>query len=322
MTSSSSLMACAHPGAPRRLAVALAAGAALTSLVLGGCADGESARPPGKATTEHTQHSQQHGAGAPADAQEISVKVPGGDAEYTFDTSVETVEEGPVELALTNMGAEEHQAMVIRMPDGMTFEDLAGMAVSDPTGRSVFEAIEGFGGPNGAAPGETVTSTQYLTPGDYLLVCFIPGADGIPHAMKGMVRPFTVVPKAGAASEPKEGDADVTLLDFAFVLPDEVKAGERISVRNDGKQIHELAIAKLADGQTVQQALATLEGSDTTSGPLEGGGGLGAVQPGRTVWTTMPKEPGRYLLYCMLPDTAGEGKPHIMVGMTREITVS
>lgn len=304
----------------RPLAAVLAAGVVLTSLALAGCGDTDSAAA-GKDDTEQTDHTQ-HDHGDAPEAQKIAVKVPGGDAEYSFETTIQEIEEGPVELVLTNMGAEEHQASIIRMPEGMTFDDLVGLAVEDPTGTKIFETIEGFGGANGAAPGASVTATQYLEPGDYLLICLIPGADGVPHAMKGMVKPFTVVPKDGAGSAPKVDDVDVKLMDFAFVVPEKVEAGQRVSVRNDGKQTHELAIARLGEGQTVDQALAVIEGTDKESGPLTGGGGLGYVEPGRTVWTTMPEEPGRYLLYCMLPDTAGEGKPHIMVGMTREITVS
>ena len=29
-------------------------------------------------------------------------------------------------------------------------------------------------------------------PGEYVLVCFVPGRDGIPHVMKGMVTPVTI----------------------------------------------------------------------------------------------------------------------------------
>ncbi len=317
MGATTSAARCARRSTSRRLAVALVAGVALVAVPLAGCSDAERSAPTGSGDT-HAEH--RHG--EPADAEKISVQVPGGDGEYTFETSVEEIEEGPVELALTNMGAEEHQASIVRMPDGMTFEDLVALAVQDPTGKSVFDAIEGFGGPNGAAPGETVSSTQYLLPGDYLLVCFIPGADGIPHAMKGMVRPFTVVPKSGAPREPEVSDADVTLLDFAFVVPERVDAGQRISVRNDGQQAHELGIAKLHDGQSVEEALAAIEAPGEGGEPPVGDGGLGPVRPGQTVWTDVPDEPGRYLFFCMLPDTASDGKPHVMAGMTREVTVS
>jgi uncharacterized cupredoxin-like copper-binding protein len=293
----------------------------LLSLGVTACGDDDSAGASSNDDVEQTDHTQHEHDHAPK-AQTIEVEVPGGDAECTFDTEIQTVEEGPVELVLTNMGAEEHQASIVRLPEGTTFDDLIALAVEDPTGSKVFEAIEGFGGPNGVAPGATVSSTQYLEPGDYLLICLIPGADGIPHAMKGMVKPFAVVPKEGAEAEPKADDVAVKLMDFAFVVPEKVKAGQRISVRNDGQQIHEMAIARLEDGQTAEEALAVITGQDKASGPIEGGGGIGYVQPGRTTWITTPEEPGRYLLYCMLPDTAGEGKPHVMVGMTREITVT
>ena len=44
-------------------------------------------------------------------------------------------------------------------------------------------SVRGSGRGSTLEPGE---------PGDYVLVCFIPGRDGIPHVMKGMVTPVTI----------------------------------------------------------------------------------------------------------------------------------
>jgi hypothetical protein len=45
------------------------------------------------------------------------------------------------------------------------------------------------GGPNPREIGDTSSSTVALEPGNYALLCFVPGPDGIPHVAKGMVRP-------------------------------------------------------------------------------------------------------------------------------------
>jgi uncharacterized cupredoxin-like copper-binding protein len=42
------------------------------------------------------------------------------------------------------------------------------------------------------APGQSATPTLNLTPGTYMIVCFIPDKDGTPHAAKGMVQEFKI----------------------------------------------------------------------------------------------------------------------------------
>ena len=44
------------------------------------------------------------------------------------------------------------------------------------------------------SPGNTVWAVLDLEPGDYIAICFVPDAEsGAPHAMLGMIAPFTVV---------------------------------------------------------------------------------------------------------------------------------
>ena len=47
----------------------------------------------------------------------------------------------------------------------------------------------GFGALDG---GQRGWITADLKPGDYVLICFIPGDDGVPHFSKGMLTSFTV----------------------------------------------------------------------------------------------------------------------------------
>jgi hypothetical protein len=51
----------------------------------------------------------------------------------------------------------------------------------------------GLGGVAGTVPGSTNYFTAELTPGNYLLICFLPDAkDGKPHFMHGMTKSVTV----------------------------------------------------------------------------------------------------------------------------------
>jgi uncharacterized cupredoxin-like copper-binding protein len=253
------------------------------------------------------------------DVQTLDVTVPGGEGgEFAFETSPATLSAGPVEISITNHGELEHQAMVMRFDDGADFAAFAAAAASDPTGVAALDLVEGFGGPNGAAPGETRSTTQVLEAGDYMLICVLPGEDGLPHASHGMVMPFTVTEGDTEldATTPTgvDADVDVRLIDYAFDVAGPLQAGETVHVVNDGDQAHELVVYKLDEGATVDDFTAAME-NPTGPPPATSGGGIGALSPGRAVDVTLPDEPGDYVLFCMLPDAAGSGLPHIAHGM-------
>ena len=80
----------------------------------------------------------------------------------------------------------------------------------------IFQIVAFTGGPSGIGPGGQSEAVVDLQAGDYVLLCFIAGADGIPHLAKGMVQPLTVtVPPSDRPAEP-EALGTVGLDDFAF----------------------------------------------------------------------------------------------------------
>ena len=48
--------------------------------------------------------------------------------------------------------------------------------------------------------GQGADSLQNLQPGQYLFLCFVPSADGIPHLAKGMIKPLQVTGASPAAT--------------------------------------------------------------------------------------------------------------------------
>jgi uncharacterized cupredoxin-like copper-binding protein len=243
--------------------------------------------------------------------------------EYAFDTDLTTVDAGLVELRLTNDGAEGHQAMIVRFDDGADLGALIAASADDPTGIAPLQLLNGFGGPNGVAPGTTVASRQVLEPGEYLLACFIPADDGQPHANKGMVRPFTVTAPAdgAAAAELEPGDVELSTVDFSFETPAELAAGSTALVTNAGTQGHELDLVRLEGDATAEDAAAFELTREGTS-PGAGVAGVGILRPGGTATFRIPDEPGRYALLCFLPDVNGDGTQHVERGMVAEVTVS
>ena len=56
--------------------------------------------------------------------------------------------------------------------------------------------------------------------------------------------------------------------------------------------------------------------------PATAGTGIGMLAPGRAADLTLPDDTGEYVLFCMLPDVAGDGAPHIGHGMLSEASVT
>ena len=166
--------------------------AMLLAAVLAGC---KSDRPPADA------------AAAPPSPTVVTVTA----TDFKLDLPA-TIPAGPVTIHLVNHGKEIHQAQLVRLDDGKTVADFE--AAMKPGGRETSWG-KFAGGPTAAAPGQEATTTQVLTPGQYVAMCAIPSPDGVPHMMKGMVQPFEVTAGTAAAALPAASDT-VRLVDYAF----------------------------------------------------------------------------------------------------------
>src|SRR5207302_7574099 len=102
---------------------------------------------------------------------------------------------------------------------------------------------------------EQVTAT--LTPGSYVVMCFLTGPDGVPHFVKGMLKPLQVTGATSAAPATKpNAPVSITLRDFAFDSPDTLPSGTTAwAISNSGPQPHEIQVAKLASGGSGQDIL-------------------------------------------------------------------
>ena len=237
--------------------------------------------------------------------------------DYAFDAP-DTVRAGLTTLRLvTNPGPEMHQVGLIRLDSAKTPADLFNaMKTPGPMPKWAVEVA----GVNPPAPGQTADATINLEPGSYLLVCFVPSADGVPHIAKGMSRPLAVTGTAVAAA-PLPGDVEIKLTDYAFGLSKPLTAGQHVvRVVNDGQQSHEVMVIRLAPGKTAAQVAAWVEKMEgpPPGEPLSGVAGLGV---GQSASFPLSLTPGEYGLICFIPD-AKDGKPHYVHGMVHQFTVS
>jgi hypothetical protein len=251
-----------------------------------------------------------------ADIPEITIKA----ADYSFEAPAQ-IEAGWVKVNLVNNGQEPHHAQLARLNEGTTMDQFLGALQQGP--EAAFPLITFVGGPGLLDAGFSQQVTLDLVPGQYVLLCFMESHDGLPHLAKGMIKPLEVVAAAEeaevASSQPK-ADATIKLKDFSFVLPSEIKAGEQIwKVVNEGPQIHEIMIIKLAEDKGVADVQTFLQ-SPHGAAPFTNIGGFQALTPGETGWLNLNLEPGEYAALCHVPDPAS-GHAHTQLGMLMPFTV-
>jgi hypothetical protein len=220
-------------------------------------------------------------------------------------------------LHLSNHGKELHHLILARLDQGKTYDSLLA-ALKKPGMPPAWVHV--VGGPNAAEPGGESNATQDLTAGHYAILCYIPSADGIPHVAKGMISSLEVTPGPSSAT-PEQADIVVTLRDYRFDLSTPFTPGKHvIRVENGGPQWHELVLAKFADGKSMADLAAWEKAGEKGPPPATFLGGLSPMEQGSKGQFTVDVTPGNYVLLCFLPD-GKDGKPHLMHGMAKPITV-
>lgn len=103
------------------------------------------------------------------------------------------IEAGEQTILATNTGDEWHHAVIFKVEEGTTMEDLEPWFSDEPPGEGP-PPFEEAGGIGILSPGVSAAFTMTLEPGSYIAVCFLPSfsGDGMPHFMKGMVAEFTL----------------------------------------------------------------------------------------------------------------------------------
>jgi len=239
--------------------------------------------------------------------------------DYSFEAP-DQVRPGVTTMRLVNNGTEMHHAQLVKLDEGKTMADVA-KALKNPGPPPAW--VKFVGGPNAVAPGKEAESTSVLSPGNYVYLCFIPSSDGVMHAAKGMVKPFTVSGDTDTAkAELPASVTTIKMLDYDYQLSQPLTPGRHtIRVENAGPQPHELALLKLAPGKTVADFAAWDKGGMKGPPPAEPMGGVVALDMGGNATFTADLAAGDYALMCFIPDSK-DGKPHHAHGMMKPIKVA
>ena len=267
-------------GTSRWRAVALIAG--VTLLAACGSSGGSSAKDGGSTTTE---------AAKTTSLPEVTIEA----ADFSFKTP-DTIPAGYVNVTVKNTGKEGHQVQFVKLADGVTFEQFQAAAAKTDIGSLGTSTF--VGGPNGADPGESTSAIIKLDPGTYALACFIPGQDGTPHAAHGMTAEVEVKKTADSVETAPATKGTIALGDFVFEPPADFNGNGTYAVENQGNEVHELALFKIADGKTLDDVkgfILTPPGTPPPAGPppfTEVGGTVG-LSPHHTAWLDLKLEPGQ-----------------------------
>lgn len=239
-------------------------------------------------------------------------------ADFTIDVPAE-VPAGPTRWIAANIGAEQHHMTIIRFTEGQTLSQLFTDFTTDAT--RALATYEFLPGPQAVAAGGVQAIDVDLQPGAYVSVCVIPGADGVPHAAKGMVKPFTVTGEASATS-PAPETPGIELTEYKISVPANLPASGIARIENIGSIAHEAAIYRINDGVTFEQAKAFFVNPAAATGPppVTPSGGVTAISPGTKAGLVLDLTPGTYAFVCFLPITA-TNSDHVREGMIAEVTV-
>src|SRR5437867_7933552 len=190
--------------------------------------------------------------------------------DYAFGMAA-TIPAGLTTFRLVNQGKALRNDSLVRLGEGKSAADFqAGLAAAMKSHAPPPSWMTFPGGPNAVTLGDTGVATQMLEPGSYVLVCWIPSLDGVPHVMKGMMHPLTVTAGATAATPEPASDVTIKLTEYDFQLSRPLTAGKRVvRVENAGGQAHEIVIADLAPGKTLKDFIAWEAGGEY--GPVPSG---------------------------------------------------
>jgi hypothetical protein len=227
---------------------------------------------------------------------------------------------GMTHVVFVNQGSTIHEAMFIKLPEGMTGDDYL-EAVR--LGSSFPEGALDYSGPGLTSPGETVEAWLHLDPGNYLLGCWFQD-----HLTSLPAQTFTVHEgESGGATPPKE-NATVRLLDFRIEIEGRLHRGtQTLKVETPGPSMHEVDIFRLKEGRTISDLKQWQKQGKAGAAPAVAiGGALDSHDLRRVIWLRTVFRPGRHVLWCnmaMAPDAEGPAGEvtHADAGMFKEFVI-
>lgn len=240
----------------------------------------------------------------------LSITATGSERDLEFQAPPKATA-GPTEITFTNNAEGETGAQLLQIQGQREDAEIVAQLESAMEGEAVASWFAAAGGVGSLEPGENGTVTQELKPGTYYVV----PSDG---PAKGPLASFQVAP--GQGGKPPTADAKIVATDYAF-SGQNVKVGQPIEFRNEGKEWHHFIGAPIKGDATLEEVKEALE-QEEGQGPIDERNGLETtVMNGGISQISSPElKPGRWVFMCFIADRGG-GPPHVQKGMVSEIEV-
>lgn len=110
-------------------------------------------------------------------------------------------------------------------------------------------------------------------------------------------------------------EVDFSAKEYSYSSIEDAKSGTvRFTMKNDGKELHIGALARIKDGKSFSDVAKELQASTPPTDPAsEEIGGIASTSPGLSSTVTMQLEPGSYYFACFIP--TADGSVHVAKGM-------
>jgi uncharacterized cupredoxin-like copper-binding protein len=127
---------------------------------------------------------------------------------------------------------------------------------------------------------------------------------------------------SAAKADPEVHEVSFSAKEYSYSGVKDVKSGTvRFEMKNDGKELHIAALAKIKAGKTFADATKDLQSGTPPADPAaEDVGGIATTSPGLSSSVTFALEPGSYYFACFIP--GADGLPHVAKGMIAPFEVT
>ena len=251
------------------------------------------------------------------DADDDTIRIVATDAGFEAPAEVPA---GLRHLHFANRGTRIHEAMLVRLPDGM---DAQGYVAAVRGGSLFPEGARDYSGPGLTSPGQSSELWLTIDPGRYILICW-----NDDDSTTVPVHPFRAVAGKVPDAVPPAADVVVRMRDFRFELEGTPKAGAQVfRIDNAGPSMHEIDMFRLEPGRTLDDLKRWRKDTAATAAPVVAlGGALDSHDIGHRVWIRLTLEPGRHALHCEMPiamaaQAGSDFATHADAGMATEFEV-
>jgi hypothetical protein len=247
-----------------------------------------------------------------------------------------TVEAGRYHVLLQNDSPFPTDLILFAIPDDMTLEDLEPIVEeANMTGVMaplLYEIV--INGGAYADPGAVGEAVLDLTPGEWGIS--LTSFDEATGEVTTIYEPLSVTGEMPQLDDP-EGAVVVHLVDFDFVVPDDLVAGPQVWKVHSSGQPHHLVLMQVPEGATDEQVYDAINAAYFAgpATPVDGAtpdvaalsieefveiGYSSILSSGQANWLEWDLAPGTYAALCFV--ASPEGVPHVMMGMIEVFTVA